>query len=183
MSLAEPDLRFTPATVDRAGEDIEIDANQNTRAEMAKLASILEIESLKFEARIIRWQKHGLKVVGKIRAEITQACVSTLEPVPEKISVEFERQFLPTEKIKPKADLVIGNELILDPEVEDDPDELPKSGILLWDIVLEELNLSIDPFPRAQTIDKESSPDSDKRHDEPKVHRPFADLSLLMNKK
>ena len=81
-----------------------------------------------------------VRVRGHLAADVTQACVVTLDPVPQHIEEPVELRFVPA-----------GME-----SAEDDPgapDEIPmtRGGVLeLGEAVAEQVALALDPYPRAK---------------------------------
>lgn len=182
MLSEDKSMIFLATTPAGSGQDIVFSADDEVRSAVAEELDLLEIEALKVDARVVRWQKQGLKVSGTLNANLKQACVSTLEPVEQEISLTFERRFLPEGAYVRKHEQIEDGELVIDPEAEDEPDELPPGGVNLWDTIIEEIDLALDPFPRAGQPDVEESPVNEDDAEED-TYRPFADLNSLINEK
>lgn len=156
-----------------------------TDAESALLAQQLNIVSIQaFNAELIfkRWRKDGISVRGRIFAKLVQECVVTLEPLVEEFTEEFERTFLPEGSKLAKPRLNNEGEMIIDPEGDDVPDLFVGKNLDAWDIVVEQTQLAMDPFPRAQGVDISNyAPNDDDLVEE--KQSPFAALEALKKSK
>jgi len=151
-----------PIPIDRiSGADIEVQASP---AECAALAKRLLLPAV--GAVWCRWRCRALPggvfaAEGRLKAELTQICVVSLDPFPAKVDERFEVHFVPEDQIG-------------DPDPDEEIDEIPYQGfeIDLGEATAEQLALSLDPYPRkpGAVLPPEAS-------DEP-VH-PFAALARL----
>jgi len=152
-----------------------VEPNREERAKIAAFLDILELKRVSCEIRLTRWRARGIKAVGTLDAIAVQACVVTLEPVEETISATFERRFLPHDLMdddEPRDDVFV------DPEGEDPPEPMT-AEIDLGEVVVEELALNLNPYPR-----KEGSalPEAGTDPVEPaqlQKEKPFAALAKL----
>lgn len=114
---------------------------------IAQNFSLLDISTLTAELEVHPWRA-GLRVRGRLCAQLSQSCTITLDPVPQSIDEPIERVFLPESEIKdpPTDDKGV---IILDAEKDDAPDILIGPMFDLGQIVLEQLALEIEPYPRA----------------------------------
>ena len=82
---------------------------------------------------------------GRLLADVEQACVVTLEAVPQHIDERFQGEFCP------QSDLAAASpvEAHFDPDAEDDPIGIVDGQLDIGQLVFENLALAIDPFPRA----------------------------------
>src|SRR3546814_13873494 len=69
-----------------------------------------------------RGKKDGVRIRGRLQAEIEQSCVVTLEPVTSRLDEQFEHLFVP--EGSKLARLVLGDtaEMVLDPDGPDLPE-------------------------------------------------------------
>jgi uncharacterized metal-binding protein YceD (DUF177 family) len=88
-----------------------------------------------------RVRKDLVRVKGRISAEVVQACVVTLDPVPARIDERFEVDFL--EGVQPAV-----TDLELDAEAAEAPEPAPDGWIDLGELAAEQLGLAMDPYPR-----------------------------------
>lgn len=179
-------LAFSPTTVSNSGEDVILDGEPVLLETLAADLSILEVSDFTLKARVVRWKKQGLKISGSINAKLSQECVSTLDPVEETIALEFERRFMQAHELVRQYERIEDGDLVIDPDENDEPDEMPAGGIDLWETVLEEINLALNPFPRSSDMNEETASENtsdDENDDEDTTYRPFADLNALINEK
>jgi len=150
----------------------KVDAAPAELQQIAAFLDVVAVKALHAEFRISRWRSRGLKLEGQLKAEVEQACVVTLEPVTTLIDAPFERRFLPEEMLDPTGE---GSDIFVDPEGEDPPEPLPHE-LDLGEIMVEELALNIDPYPRKEGTVFEAG--SDPSADAPPPS-PFAALARL----
>ncbi len=164
-------------------EKVSLPVTQEALELVAEACDVLGIENLEAVFRFKRWRKHGVTLNCDVKANVEQECIATLEPVFSKIDVSFERQFLPERSSDYKMPEVIDGEMVLDPEA-DLPDIMSGNTLNLWDILIEELILAIDPFPRADSAPEDTNWVEDEAEDEAEpTHKPFSDLKALITEK
>ena len=145
------------------GEDL------NKLAQIAKVSSVGRFSAL---LKIVRIDG-GVHVTGQLKAEVTQPCVVTLEPVHQQIDENLDRVFLPM-----PADGVEnapGSETYIEFTDEDIPDYYEGNSLDLSAFLIEALGLSIDLYPRragAKMSEKQSG-------DDPRDLSPFAVLKSV----
>lgn len=109
---------------------------------------LVEISELKSELEIHPWRRSGLRVRGHIVATVVQNCTITLEPVSQSINEPVDRVFLPEAEIEsPKMDS--DGVIILDADKDETPEILTGPMFNFGLIVLEQLAMEIDPYPKA----------------------------------
>jgi uncharacterized metal-binding protein YceD (DUF177 family) len=117
----------------------------------------------------------GVEVEGRLVGELSQRCVVTFEPVPERVDVAFRRVFAPEAEVAAGA----GGEadVELDP---DEPEPLPAGGVLdVGELVAEELAVSLDPHPRSPAADAVLAEHAPPPPGDGEGARPFAALAGL----
>lgn len=150
---------------------------------VADACDVLSLHCLEAVFRFKRWRKHGVTLNCDVKAKVEQECIATLEPVFSDINVSFERQLLPERSSDYKMPEIIDGEMVLDPEA-DLPDIMSGNTLNLWEILIEELILAIDPFPRADSAPEDTNWVEDKAEDEAEpTHKPFSDLKALITEK
>ena len=173
---AEHGLRrmVTVAKVNEGGLVQKITAKPEELQDIARHLDLAGIDVLSADITLTRWRAKGIRVKGKLKAEVTQSCVVTLDPVAAHIEAEFERRFLPSEFDSTHDG---PREVFVDPEGEDPPEPLGRE-IDLGEILVEELALNLDPYPRKPGVAFEAQA-------EPVVNvkpNPFAALAKLKPK-
>ena len=133
------------------GVDVALKPSAAERAQIAAWLGIESLETFQASVRLTRTASGRYLYRGHFDADVVQACVVTLEPVPSHVSGDFERSFQlapPTAHLKrrgaPEPPPVIA---ITD--LDDDSQEILKSPVVdLAAPMLEELSLALDPYPR-----------------------------------
>jgi len=179
----KPSYPISISKLPPAADTIILKTDKTTKDMLAQACDVDLIKNLEAKFRFKRWRKHGVSISCSFHAEIQQECIATLEPVDSHISESFERQFLPERSSDYKMPEIIDGEMVLDPEA-DFPDIIESDTINLWDILIEEMILVIDPFPRAEAALelKETEHEVDKEPDQP-THKPFSELKALISEK
>lgn len=141
--LAPPEFpRPLPlAGIGPAGRSQHIEAKPAECAALAKRFGILGLDRLIAELELTPEPDGAVRMEGRIRASLTQACVVSGEPVAETIDTPILLRLLPP-----------GREPQDGP---DDPDEIecPDGVADLGEAVAEQLALALDPYPRAPTAE------------------------------
>ncbi len=87
-----------------------------------------------------------LRLSGHLSAEVSQACVVTLEPVASRIEEDFTLLY----SLEPgPTPAPLGAEVVVDPEAEEPPEPLGPGGLDLGEVVAQQLAVALDPYPRA----------------------------------
>ena len=148
-----------------------INANPEERAALAKRFELVGIDRLEAVFSLKRTGGGVIHVSGELEADVTQACVVTLAPVPAKVAETFSADFADEDRRRAE-----------DPDLDfaaDDPPEPIRNGhIDLGELAAEQLSLALDPYPRAQgaAIPAEFSPEEDA---EAEPERPVNPFSIL----
>jgi uncharacterized metal-binding protein YceD (DUF177 family) len=116
----------------------------DVREELSRQLGLDGLDRLDAEVEAASWLD-GARLRGRFEAEVRQTCGVTLEPLQSTLSGAFERRLLPAGSPNAPAE---PEEMVLDPEAEDPPDLVEGETIDLSAIVVEQLALEIDPFPR-----------------------------------
>jgi len=161
------------ARVDRNGETHEVAATEDERARIKGALELLDLPRLAAGVTLARSGSTKITVTGQIDAELVQACVVTLEPVTQRIEQAFERRFVPSGEAAGSA---APSAIDVAPEGEDPPDVYEADRIDIGAVVMEELILAIDPYPRAPgaELPEEATDDADEAPESP-----FAALKTL----
>ncbi len=149
---------------------------------LAGRLGLIELSNFSIEAEIRKWRR-GIRVTGRIIADVSQECIVTLDPVPDHIDETFDRGFLPERDIvgdaKPGQEVEIED----DPELGDLPDILGET-LDLGEIATEALILALNPYPRAdgeEPLDLAAAPPGEAPIEDAEV-KPFASLAQLRAK-
>ncbi|SMQ62844.1 Uncharacterized ACR, COG1399 [Devosia lucknowensis] len=149
MSERETPIFDAVVRIDRlpaSGRSIAVDANEEERAAIAEAMQIVSVESFVATLGIVPF-RGGLRAQGKLDARVTQASVVSFEPVPETVSEDIDRVFLPAPRENQAP--APGSEIFIDLENDDFPDHIDGPEVDLSALLLETLALALDPYPRA----------------------------------
>ncbi|WP_424811647.1 DUF177 domain-containing protein [Roseococcus sp. YIM B11640] len=146
--------------VPSGGRGLRLEASEAERAALAERLGLLSLQSLSAELQMDPGPQGVVKVTGRLRAALEQACGITLVPVRQEVDVPLAWRLLP-EGMEPS-------------DGEDDPDDLESErGVVdLGEALAQELSLVLDPYPRAPGAEMPELGD-----DAP--HGPFAALLKL----
>lgn len=165
-------------------------ATKAQREALAARYNILSVEGLSGQATLRR-EADGftIHVTGQFVADVTQACVVTLEPVAEHIESDFEAWFLDEAQVTsfarakkvrqaPAADADEEMDENPMPDERDDPETVVNGEIDVGEVVAQHLSLELNPFPHSEGA-KVAGPMGD---DTPVGREsPFAGLKDLLN--
>ncbi len=140
----------------------EIAAAPQERAALARRFGLLGLDLL---AATLRLEPGGgtgpLRLDGHLSAEVTQACVVTLEPVASRVEEDFSLLFNLDGGPVPAS--AIAREVVVDPGADDPPEPLGPSGLDLGEVVTQQLALALNSYPRAPgaALSEAGTPESD----------------------
>lgn len=143
--LKDAGVRIDSMPID--GRDVRLSADEDERAQLAAQLNLTVVERLSVALHAAKF-RGGIRVTGRLDAEVVQPSVVSLEPVRQKISEPIDRVFLPAGQ-KPFADEAEA-EIFVDIDGEDVPDHFEGSEADLTDLIVESLALAIDQYPRAE---------------------------------
>ena len=168
-----------------AGIDVLVIADPTERQALARRFDLLEVTSLRGHGRLERsGGRAELVLRGWLEADVVQACVRSLEPVPAAIRQPIRRRYLPAVGDDPTRAQGQPTAVV---DLDDDDDEveaLTGRAIDLGEVFAEELGLALDPYPRAPgatTIEAELL-GPHVRVGEAESSTPFAALRRLQEK-
>ena len=166
-----------PIALDRIGlkeKSYEISADGKERAALAERLGIPAVNS--FDATIrLRLTGGGtlVRLSGHVRAELTQICGVTLEPIPTSVAEDFSRVY----SVEAGDEMA---EVVIEMDEDDVPDPIEDGHIDMGEAAAEHLALAMDPFPRAADAAFDSP---EEPPEEPEVKpSPFAGLAAMRKK-
>jgi len=138
------------ARLGNAGDAVTVAADADQRAAIARWAGVLGIEdfSASVDIRKLAPNRFGLRF--SLKADVTQACVVTLDPVPAHLEHSFSRelQFTGQTARRKPAEPESAPEVVVDSLEEEGPEEIESLHYDLAVPVLEEFVLALEPYPR-----------------------------------
>jgi uncharacterized metal-binding protein YceD (DUF177 family) len=167
---------FEVALATPTGAHRHIEATPSECAALAEENGLLEVRSLAADFVVKLESSGAIRVEGGVRADIVQACVVTLDPVPQTVDEAFELRFVPPGSRGAPEPPRAGAEIMIDPEQPDPPDLLEGPTIDIGAIAEEHFILGIDPYPRSPGASLAAI--GDEAPEEPRAN-PFAALKAL----
>ena len=172
------ELTWAHATRDipQSGLSREHAASPEELAGVARVLDLVACTRLEAAYAVVPASDGRYRLSGTLRAEITQTCVVTLEPVANAIEERFDVTFWPDEDMPapPSGEL--------DMDEEPDPEPIVAGQIAVGRVVFECLAAAIDPFPRkpGAVLDWRSPLAADDAAGKPE--NPFAVLATIKPK-
>jgi uncharacterized metal-binding protein YceD (DUF177 family) len=162
---------FELARLSERGVELSVSPNADERARIAAWLGALEVPRLDATIRLARLDDDIYRYEAEFTAEVVQACVVTLDPVPSQYTGSATRRYRVMAKAPRRpsrgVEIDVGND-------EDEPEILSSSLLDVAAPVLEELSLLLDPYPRAPGVTFEAPKDEPEAKDSP-----FAVLAKL----
>lgn len=138
------------------GQHFDLVADEEARAGVARMAGLRDLSRLEANFDVTRHGIGGLRVVGRVSADVGQSCVVTLEPIVNEIEEEIDLVFAPQpaspqppgEGKRPgEPDEKAAKKGTAD-EVWAEPEPLIGGRVDLGVLATEFLILGLDPYPR-----------------------------------
>lgn len=153
MEDSQPDIEFSRLVplgeLARPQIEMEIEATAEERAALATRLGLLALDRM--AAVLTLRRKAGSQIVrvnGRLTAEVVQACVVTLEPVPAQIDEPLRFSYSLAANRRQGQDEV-AELVVVDPEGDDPPEPVGAAGIELGEAVVQQLAVALEPYPRA----------------------------------
>ena len=128
--------------VPQRGTVVPIEASAGQREALSVRFGLLALSSLRADVTVRPSAGEIWVVEGRLVANVTQACVVSLDPVEQRIEEAFTLRFVGGEQAA-----AAGAELVLEGD-SDAPEPLEGDEIDVGELVAEQLSLALDPFPR-----------------------------------
>ena len=136
------------ARLPQRGLPVVIEADETQRLALAVEHGIVSVERFRADLSVEPWKRHGVKVTGRVEADITQECVVTLEPLKTHIDEAVEGLFLPEESKLGRLGFEEGGEILLTAEGPDSPETFHGDSIDVGALAEQFFGLGIDPYAR-----------------------------------
>lgn len=134
------------------GLDVVVTPSEEELRKLAQGNGLVAVKSLEARLRVTRSGKEELLVKGRLRAEIRQSCVVSLEEFDSALDEEVRVRFAPpppeaggSGKTSETDKISLDRALDLD---DDGPDPLIGGTVDLGGVVCEFFTLALDPYPR-----------------------------------
>ncbi len=164
------DWRHSVTDIPEHGLTMKRSADGEVRAFVAAELDIMGCSRLDARYEIKSLGHGGYLLSGQLNADVTQACVITLEPVEERIDEPFEVEFRPGETLTAEFDAMETRDI----------EPLIDGLIPVGRIVYEQLASALNPYPRKEGAEHQSLPE---KQETPEARgNPFAVLKNLKPK-
>lgn len=135
------------------GAELTIAPGAKERTRIAAWLNIDSLGGLKAAVKLTRAESGRFLYCAHFDADVVQACVVTLEPVPSHLSADFERCYqLAPSTLRASRKRNVPPEAALNQEDVDAPEFVSSPVIDIASPVLEELSLALDPYPRQEGV-------------------------------
>ena len=136
------------ARLPQNGMPLKLSANEKERRALAKAHELLSVQSFTADLLIKKWRRDGVKITGRVTAEITQSCVITLEPLDTRLENDIDAVFVQEGSKLARPPLSADGEIIIDYDGADLPETFSGDAIDVGALAEEFFGLAIDPYPR-----------------------------------
>ena len=130
------------AAIPEAGLHQSVAATEAERSAISKELSLISCETIAVDYSIRALGMGRYRLAGTLLARLTQACVATLEPLPQTIEEAFEAEFWPAGSLPETVDAEV--EALSVPDVE----PIEHGTIEVGRVVFEIVSAALDPYPR-----------------------------------
>jgi len=155
---------YNLARLGNAGDEVHFAADPESLAAIARWSGVVSVEKLETRVQISKISPTRFGVIFHLKADVTQSCVVTLEPVASHLERSFERELHFTGPVRHKAP---ESEVVLDADPEEGPEEIQSLHYDLAVPVLEEYVLSLEPYPRRPGVEFAPKTDLEDRPESP----------------
>lgn len=145
-------------------EFMTFQASAEECAAIAARLKLLALSSFAAEIYVFRELSGDVSIYGDLTADVTQACVVTLEPVQDSLSASVMQRYTDREDDEEAED-------------EDPVEPITDDKVEVGEVLVQNLSLALNPYPRAPGVAFEPVEESDG---EPSG--PFAALAQLRHK-
>ena len=159
-----------------------ISPNEEETQLLMKRLDLLSLDELRADL-VLNRESGGIvvHVVGQIKAQLTQPCVVSLEPVEATITEEIEAwyedldQAVSLARVRQNRETTKGEKPVLSEQ--EDPEPMVEGQIDLGELVTQYLSLYINPYPHKEGVDYEGSMTTENADDpSASLKSPFAAL-------
>ncbi len=150
------------ARLPKKGMPIVIDANEAQRQRLAAVHGLESVERFVAEMLVAPWKRNGVRVDGRVEADVTQACVVTLEPLAAHIDEPVSAIFLPEDSRLGREGFGEGGEIVLSVDGPDSPETFDGESIDVGALAEEFFGLAIDPYPRKPGAESPMTPPAEE---------------------
>jgi uncharacterized metal-binding protein YceD (DUF177 family) len=126
------------------GTEEYLEAKPAEREALAKRFAVVDITALKAWLTLTPSSQYAVTMTGKIQATVSQNCVVTLEPLINRIELNIDLVFMPSEERQDSKELDLAEDL------ENEVEFFSGGKIDIGEVVAQHLGVNIDPYPRKE---------------------------------
>jgi hypothetical protein len=162
------------SALSQAGAEIIIAPGDEDLVRFAEWAGVDAVERFEAIVKLKKLSQTSFAYSADFKTDVVQACVVTLEPVTSHIERQFARELHLASGKTVRLDATSDFDPALPLSTEEAPEEIASPRYNVAAPLLEELVLSIDPYPRCEGVEF-----SEPRDPVEKPENPFAVLKTL----
>lgn len=147
-AISPVSFKANVARLPMKGLPVVIEADEAQRLALAAEHGLEKVDNYRAELMVAPWKRNGIKVAGRVTADIVQSCVVTLEPIQTHLDEEVSALFWPEESKLGRMGFSSAGEMVLDAEGPDSPETFSGDMIDVGALAEEFFGLAIDPYPR-----------------------------------
>lgn len=136
------------ARLPKMGMPVVIDATPKQCQQLAAAHGLEAVTRYHAELLVAPWKRNGVRVEGRVEADIVQACVVSLEPIASQIDEPVSAIFLPEDSRLGREGFGEGGEIVLSFDGPDSPETFDGERLDVGALAEEFFGLAIDPYPR-----------------------------------
>lgn len=121
-------------------EKMTFEATADECAAIAERLKLISLASFSADIYVLRELSGDVSMFGDISAEVEQACVVTLDPVAERVETSVMQRFTARGEDDEEA------------EDEDPPEPIQDDEIEVGEVLVQNLSLALNPYPRAPGV-------------------------------
>jgi hypothetical protein len=160
------------SSVGSRGVSVDREATPAEREQLKTDLDILSVDAFHARYKINTESGGGFRMTGDYTAKVTQACVVSLEPVPQSISETIAVSFFPPKRAPEPEEKE--RSVLDEPDIEILTGDTIEAGRVLFEL----LSAALDPYPRKGEAEFSWQDPKEKPGETEKLH-PFAALSKL----
>ncbi len=163
------------AEIQAKGLDEQRLATPDERVALSKALALLGCDRIELRYRVKGLAGGRYRLQGTLKADVVQACIVSLDPVREAITVPLDVEFRPQDDTAELSEGDIG-----DPLADDDFELIENGALPIGRVVYDEIASGLNPYPRAAGVEMEVTDTESIKSDTPSG--PFAKLAALRPK-
>ena len=150
---------YNLARLGNAGDKVAFAADAAQRETIAQWSGVSAINRFEVQVELRKTGVDRFALDFILTADVVQACVVTLEPVPAHLERSFGRELHFDGHIRRKLPPETGGEVVLVTDLEEGSEEIDSLHYDLAAPVLEEFVLALEPYPRCPGVEFEPPTD------------------------